>query len=225
MTRIGRRHIRLLALPLMIALVVGVVRSNAASTSHLEPLYKNEDSFENYDFTSQRVASNNVDFPMTLVFFNANQGKVNSALNGQYPNGGDPEHARMNDGGGWFWNANSGRKNSFDACTGTDSGHYRVYARGDQGHNYNSSWGYWVAATTHRDHLECSPGGLGTWFGYSEDAERYVYNDAKHDLGSRYVNTNSHKWHNNEDCPRNACRKQADHIWQNDGWATAISLP
>jgi hypothetical protein len=233
---VARRQLLMTAMVLLLAVTAVVPRSPAHSTGNLTVLSRDRSAFENYDFESQGVSSGKVDWTMDLLFYNASQAKVNAVLNSQYPNGGGAEYARMYqtyyNNNNWFWDANSGRKDSVSACYGTDRAHYRVYARPDTGQNYNVVWGYWTAASTHKDHLECSLVG-GSWFGYSNDAENNVASDARFDLGARYVKADSHKWHNPEYCPtksdphsmKGACRRQGDGIWQSDGYATAIYLP
>jgi len=145
MPRLTRRHLLLLATLPFVALSVAGTGAPAHSTSNLTVLSKGRDAFENWDFESRNVSSRNVDFMFDLLFYNSSQRKVNDALNSDFPNGGDPENARMYEtyynNNQWFWDSNSGRKDSAAGCFGTDAAHYRVYARPDTGHNYNTYWG------------------------------------------------------------------------------------
>lgn len=233
--RLTPRHLLLLAALPFAALLVAGTGAPAHSTSNLTVLNKERNSFENWDFESEQVSSRNVDWMFTLLFYNSSQRKVNDTFDSDYPNGGNPEYARMYEtyynNNQWFWDANSGRKNSVSGCFGTDAAHYRVYARPDTGHNYNTAWGFWTAATTHRDHMECFP--WATWYGFSDDAENNVAASARRILGPRRVLGNSHNWHNPEYCPtktnphstHGACVKQGNAYMQSDGYATAIYLP
>ena len=236
MTRIAQRRASWIAIAAALALLVFVAlsgSSRAHSTTNLTLLSKERTSFENWDFESRNVSSGNVDWPFTLLFYNSTQTKVNDQLNGDYPNGGDPEHARMYEtyfnNNQYFWDENSGRKNSLAGCVATDAAHYRVYARPGIGYLYNTSWGTFTVATTHRDHWECVITG-GTWYGFSNDAENNVAASARK-VGLS-VAADSHKWHNPEYCPtrtdpysmHGACVLQGDGYLQSDGYATAIYL-
>ncbi len=193
----------------IVALASGsVVRS--ASTSHLTLLYVNEDSFRNYDFLSETVSSSNVDWPVTLLFWNnANVNKVKI-----FTWSGSTMYGRMNNGSGYLWDSDKGSKDVLCPIIG-DAHHYRVYAPPSTDRMYNVSWGYWVFATSHIDHNEC---GFGSYSGYSDKTENYV---ATQFANAGYpVARNWASFYNYE-----PYRVQGSHVWSNDGYATAIRLP
>ncbi len=71
----------------------------------------------------------------------------------------------LKDGGSWTWDTDGGRK-SQSGCSLIDT-HIRLYADGDD-RMYNSTDGYYVVGTTHKDLYEkplCN-----TRYGYSESA-------------------------------------------------------
>lgn len=147
--------------------------AGAASTSNLSLVNQNEDYFRNYDFTAQVVSATGVDWAVDLVFKNnATINKVKNGMESPYDQGGtcaSGQNGRLNDGAGYVWDSDSGKKTTCCPITG-DAYHFRVYADADD-RMYNSTWGYYVFGTTHIDHAEC---GSGSWFGYSENAEGYL---------------------------------------------------
>ena len=122
-------------------------------------------------------------------------------------------YGRLNDGAGYVWDTDSGKKTTCCPVTGSDY-HFRVYADSDDRLGYNATLGYWVFATTHKDVKEC---GSGTWFGDSEVAETYMRSVKPSSWG---VSANS-RWMANYEAPR----WQSDHYWNNNGYATEFSVP
>jgi hypothetical protein len=207
-----------LALAALIALVVLVAAqaAGAGSTSKLTILYVREDAFRNYDFLSQTVSSTNVDWPVNFLFWNnAEIDKVKSKLGGYYPYSGSKMNGRLNDGSGFVWDQDGGRKSILCPIIG-DAYHYRIYADSDD-RMYNISWGYWVFGTSHIDHNEC---GFGKWFGKSEQAENHIASHARNVFGSSNVAEDWSSFYNYE-----PYREQGNHIWQNNGYATAVRVP
>lgn len=146
-----------------------------ASTSRLSKVSVHEDRFWNYDFTTNLVRPNKVDWPVALVFFgNATINKVKGMLGNEYDKTGSSMYARINDGGKWRWDTDRGRKTT--ACPGLPTQpwwarHYRIYADGDD-RLYNPSWGFYVIGSTHYDLHECATS--GKQFGWSETAESWI---------------------------------------------------
>jgi len=201
-----------------IAALLVPMSASGGSTSNLTLLYIQEDSFRNYDFDSQYVLSTNVDWPVTLVFWNnANINKVKNSLDSAgFQWGGDSENGRLNDGYGYVWDTDGGRKNVLCPFLSTDS-HYRIYAP-SYDYLYNVSWGFYVIGTTHRDHNECGP--LDTWYGKSDEAENEVAFASAAVWGSGAVASDWAYFYNYE-----PYRAEGSHIWLNDGYATAVRVP
>lgn len=154
------------------------------------------DWFYNYDFKSERVGVNNVDWPVNLIFtLNADRYKVKDLLSGSffasdmhmylhdaepYPPGlfsSSPAHDPI-------WVTDGGSYNGGLAYTCTETKlHMRVYAPtyAQNGANrlFNLTWAFYVVATSHYDHhepAETKPlGGCPDyWVGKSEKAEREI---------------------------------------------------
>ena len=201
------------AVILLAALLGGVAQSaSGASTSNLRILYSGDDAFRNYDFTSNDVVSStNVDWPVNLLFLNnADIHRVKHGLGAIYSGEGSTMWGRLNDGYGFVWDADGGRKKG--SCR-DEYTHYRVYADGDD-RLYNMSWGYYVLGTSHIDHHECW---TGTWFGRSEVAEGRIAADAA-GIGWAVYSDWAY-WYNAE-----PYRAEGNHIWENDGYTTYIGV-
>lgn len=129
------------------------------------------DSFYNYDFLTRSVAQNNVDWPVTVLFTNnATVDGAKCEMDNTAPCGDwAPLDASswtdyalyMNDGVGAAWDNDGGKKTTTCPATGDYANHYRIYGIGNLGRLYNTTLGYWVPATTHRDWSEC-PGRRST---------------------------------------------------------------
>jgi hypothetical protein len=211
------RNRKLLMALLMAALtLITAAAASGWSTQHLQPIYVQEDGFENYDFATQSLSSTNVEWPATLLFWNdASKLGVRNGLNPWYNYSGSTEYGRLDDGPSWFWNGDGGRKNIVDCTSQTDT-HYRIYANPSNDYNYNVTYGYYVVGTSHEDHAEC---GAGTWYGYSENAEHNIANHAS-TLSGWSVNVDSNYWYNPE-----SLRQEGSHIWQSDGYRTGFKVP
>jgi hypothetical protein len=147
----GTRALVILAV-LVIGLFLGsAVRvgiAQASTTSNLSWLSIAEDHFYNYDFNSQLPLSNNVDWPITMLYWNnAEVDKVKNAVG--YLFDGNPQYLVIDDSGGTgVWDQDSGTKNIFCPSIQAEAKHMRVYADGDD-RLYNIHWGYYVLASTH----------------------------------------------------------------------------
>jgi hypothetical protein len=210
-----RRRVTLwLASAAALLTLAGTPSAGAGSTSHLTILYIREDAFRNYDFLSQTVSSTNVDWPVNFLFYNnAEVDKVKDAM--RFSFAGSRMNGRINDGSGFVWDQDGGRKNYLCPIIG-DAYHYRLYADGDD-RLYNAAWGYYVIGTSHIDHNEC---GFGAWFGKSETAEGYIASRARSAFGSSNVAEDWSSFANSE-----PYREEGNHIWQNNGLATAVRVP
>jgi hypothetical protein len=223
------RRVLLLALCLVLATAAGgrlaLQRdAEAASTGKLALLYVNEDRFRNYDFTAQAVSATGVDWAISLLFYNnATINRVKSALGNEYDQTGSKMNGRMTEnagstgvGGGYVWDEDGGRKTT--KCPGlvtqpSQARHYRIYADGDD-RLYNLSWGYYVFGSTHYDINECSLT-QPAWFGYSETSEGWIAQRWRQNGRSAVEDWSS--FANAE-----PYRVEGDHIWENDGLATAF---
>jgi hypothetical protein len=167
-----------------------------------------EDSFRNYDFNNPTTASpNNVDWPVTLLFFNnANVAKVKwygfSSPSEQF--------GRFDNGSGFVWDGDAGSKDVL--CSASSDHHYRVYGR-----LYNTDWGYYVFATSHMDYNECNLF-YSNWFGNPDATENDVASMAQR--AGYSVQRDWRSFQNYE-----PYRVEGDHYWSNDGLATAINVP
>jgi hypothetical protein len=206
-----------------VSAVVGVARqAGAATTSHLTLMSLREDRWRNYDFTEQTVSSARVDWAVSLVFYNnATINRVKSHLGNEYDQTGSRQNGRLSDNvnNGYVWDQDGGRKTTL--CPGgpgqpDEARHYRIYADGDD-RMYNLDWGYWVFGSDHYDIEEC-PGGAPAWFGYSETAEGWITwrwrqnGRAAFDDWSWFFNPEPY-------------RVEGDHIWENNGYASALHVP
>lgn len=175
------------------------------------------DQVYNYDFDDQNAVRNNVDWPLNLFFYNdAEIDRVKNILQPQFDNTGGIQDARLRDGTALTWDTDRGMKNPQPSCSGGNTDiHMRVYADGDD-RMYNTTDGYYVFATSHKDINE---GCTGEEFGYSEAAEggfateysNRGYFVAQDDIGF-----------GNWEPPRH---ETSSRYWDNDGNATAIYIP
>jgi hypothetical protein len=217
-----RTRTRVRRLAAIVGLTVAAAAASAAvalggHTSNLNLITIGDDTIRNYDFNSQTVSGSNVDWAVALIFKNnATINKVKNALENPYDQGAfcaSAQYGRLNDGAGYVWDSDSGKKTTCCPVTGSDY-HFRVYADSDDRLGYNATLGYWVFGTTHKDVKEC---GSGTWFGDSEVAESYMRSVKPSTWG---VAANA-RWMSNYEAPR----WDGDHYWNNSGYATVFSVP
>jgi hypothetical protein len=131
---------------------------------------------------------------------------------------GSTMYARLKDRGGTgAWGADGGKKTLLCPVFGQTAYHVRLYADGD-GRLYNTSWGYYVLGTAHQDHNECSR--IGRWSGHSELAEKFVGGISREIWGNGAPAFDRIQMGNQE-----PYRRESNHIWQNNGLATAIRVP
>jgi hypothetical protein len=174
------------------------------------------DYFYNYDFGSTEVRQNNVDWAISLYFYNgASIDRVKSILNGagygDYSATG--KYGRANDGQGYRWDRDTGKKGSF--CNYNRwTGHYRVYADDDQ-YMYHLDSGTYVVASTHKDQNECG-GGDKMHYGSEAVEDRIVERMA----GMGYPGYHDYaSFYNYE-----YFRAEGNHVWDNNGRASYIDV-
>ena len=214
------RRVILLAIMIVALLASSAPPVLAWTTSSLAILGIREDYFYNYDFESKTASSTNVDWPVTMLFYNnAEVGKVKDIYWGD-PLLASSAYARLNDGAGWEWDSDRGTKSLGLTCRC----HLRVYATKDWlGYErmYNIDWGYYVLGTSHYDYYEWLP----TWYsGFSEGAEEELCQVARDNGYTVFEDWSS--FYNNE-----PYREEKDwlgivrHVWSNNGYASAVNVP
>ncbi len=208
------------SLLLTILFVLAVSSSASAWTATgLKAVSSSGDQFYNYDFISKSVSTAGVDWPVTLIFTgNASVSKIKSAYRtrGWSNPFASTMYGYANDGSGFLFASDAGVK-----TFASKSPHLRLYAPG--GRMYNSTWGYYVIATTHYDNAELSKPPT-QWFGMSEDAATAAVQTAIKAWGASSVLLNSVALDNakyGEDVGPSGER----HRWQCDGMATLIRVP
>lgn len=207
-----------------LSLLVENAGSQSAKKGNFDVIRKRGDSFRNYDFRSEQVSRKNVDWAVTLLFFNdAEIGKVKDALFDPYDQTGGAMYGRLkNNGGASRWDSDAGKKTTL--CPGAfrqpDSAfHYRIYATPVNDRMYNRVWGYYVFGSTHVDYNECGQDDT-TYFGRTELAENYLSDTAAAEFGTNNV-LDDHRSFGNEE----PFRRQGNHIWFNNKLATYVRVP
>lgn len=194
------------------------------------------DFVANYDNTERTYGggsqlSNSVDWPLTLFFFNnAEVDKVKGAVGDVYQSYGLRKYAILRDKpyrrgtGGGRWDEDGGKKDAICSSHGRQNRHFRVYGveaseNSERGVDrlYNREWGYYVFATTHLDINECGPGAKEFGYsGYAESRVRSVFQQKGYRVYPNCCNAYNEELH----------RKQGgDHVWDNDGNASAVDIP
>lgn len=174
------------------------------------------DAFDNYDYRSEQRSPSNVDWAVNLVFTNnATVPKVKSVVSPVMPYAGgimysyvrgswDQDRGLKQHDGGW----------GDGTCPGNDSYHFRVYAPSATDRMYNVNLGYFVIGTGHNDYREgCS----NAYAGDNETVESYVAGLCR----TRGYQVVEDYW--NLSNPEHT--QDGTHHWDNDGWATQISIP
>jgi hypothetical protein len=210
--------------------VAGMARAVTANVDAYVILGINEDRFRNWDFhcgnADSCITRTNVDWPMVLLFYNnAEINKVkDNILAPRYDQGAtcaSAQYARVNDGSNsWRWDDDSGKKTT--CCPGAfgqpdTADHIRFYSNGrvTRDRMYNSSWGYWILASTHQDHNEPQCTSNPAWFGYTETAEDNVFSYWTNNLGRPATNDQQY-WNNaqNDD--------QGSHYVRSNGYTSVF---
>ena len=189
----------------------------AATASNLTILAIEEDHFYNYDFETQRAVSTNADWPVTMLFYgNAEVDKVKNMFFG-YLIFAAWMHAELDDGQGWAWDKDRGTKSSWysEELGRAVYLHMRLYAPNPPDYMDNASWGHYVLGTTHYDAYP-----FEEWSGYSEYAENDFASIAMY---KGYVVFED--WANFYNYEPYDDSRDPDHVWLNNGRATAVYVP
>lgn len=214
----------LVGIILGVALVAGAPDPASAHCSGgaLDIRSPGNDKFYNFDFTSQNVDGCNVDWPINFVFTNdATVDRVKDRMAEEgYDDEGGGMWGRLNNGNpsNWEWNWDLGKKNYSETdCFLGEVEHYRAYAA-DNNRMYNMNWGFYVVASSHIDHLECT---LSHWSGMSETAESRIAEDARNASGLGSVNEDDIFMDN----PMPFEVASDGHRKENGGFATRVRVP
>ncbi|HYN94875.1 MAG TPA: hypothetical protein VES42_13585 [Pilimelia sp.] len=174
------------------------------------------DSFDNYDYRSTSRSPNNVDWAVNLIFTNnATVPKVKAVVSAVQPHAGSLMYSYVRGG----WDQDRGLKQFPGAwgggtCPGNHNYHFRVFAPSNTDRMYNVNLGYFVIGTSHNDYREgCSNG----YAGDNEQAESHVatmYRTRGYAVREDYWNLYNREtiW-------------DGPHHWNNDGYATQITIP
>jgi hypothetical protein len=190
---------------------------HGAEAHHLVQTHIEEDAFLNYDFTSMDHSSHHVDWAISLLFWNnSSVNGVKDALDDQFHPTGSTMNAYLNNGAGWHWDTDKGRKEVQCIAVG-DSVHYRIYGPPSD-HFYNERWGFFNIASVHIDHNECNF--IDKWSGESEKAEGIVADVFASTYDSSFVKED---WVNFENIQKTEV--EGDHHWENDAFGTKLKMP
>jgi hypothetical protein len=203
-------------------LAPGEQQAGAASTSHLTVITLGGDYFHNYDFSSENAVGTNVDWPISVFFIgNATVDKAKSSMeswsnqfDGQSLN---KKHLSMRDSSAnsYSWDADGGKKSPSCPGSGNSSPHYRVYGIGSSERLYNTTLGYWVPASTHRDYNECALS--GTRYAQTEQTEDLLISEVDENTA---VQPDYWNLYNAE-----PLRDEGNHRWENGGTASTVRIP
>lgn len=190
----------------------------AGSTSTYTTVSYSGDSWYNWDNTSSScTCSNTVDWPVIMIFrTNAAVNKVKDILRGY---NGTSMYLRANDGAGWFWDSDGGRKHPISGYTDWFH-HVRLYAPPGTDYFYSSSWGRYVLGTTHIDRNEFSS---SPQFGWSETTDEYF---AAFFRNRGYSVTEDSFWMaNNDSWPNGRWGENNRNFYLSNGYATIVTIP
>lgn len=214
-----------LMLCLVMLAVVDEAGSQSARKGNFDVIRKQGDAFRNYDFRSERVSRRNVDWAIGLLFYNdaeINKVKGYGDFGNYYDQVGGPQYGRLkNNGGAYRWDSDRGRKSTLaPGCPSQpdDAFHYRIYATPDNDRMFNRRWGYYVFGSTHVDHNEACGKDETTYFGRSELAENKLSDVANRSF-PRVLDDHA-SFGNGE-----PFRRQNNHVWFNNRFATYIYVP
>jgi hypothetical protein len=197
-----------------------------AAAGNLVVLRMGNDRFLNYDFLSEHEARNNVDWTMTVIFYDnatidRSKSRVEDWGDDFDDNSSNSMHALLSNyyDDEWRWDGDRGKKTP--ACPGTllrgrdYSPHYRVYSteNGDRESLYNTTWGYWNVASTHRDWYEC---GGNDYYERPEAIENHLIEEVDENTATR---NDVWTFHNYE-----AFREEGNHLWTGNGLASEIKI-
>lgn len=243
-------------------LVVGAATATSAAanvTKHLTVVRIVEDGFWNYDFNPEgmiakpgdarahpdHVASDNVDWPVNLVFYdNATYEKIRAGYETQgYDRSGAAKWEYVNDGTGtgWEWVSSGGRKKTKCPRQGSTP-HMRMYGAAGYGvpytdRLYNTHIGYYMIATSHWDYRECGFFYKGRYSGLPESAEHVFALAAMRIWGTAAVREDRAPFGNGEETTRLVTPARtwyqksvgywplASYYEKSEGGATMVQIP
>ncbi|MEB3787123.1 MAG: hypothetical protein GSR78_00035 [Desulfurococcales archaeon] len=227
MTRIpGSILLVILALSVMLG---SLTFSGPATQNNYSILAIRGDTFYNWDHAKKSASYSNADWPLTILFWGyASESKIKNNYFRLWSPLALNRHAYMDDGNGWFWDSDVGRKAHYEFnpplvinCDGVTVNvqdvfvHVRFYAK-DGNSNYNPAWGYYVLASTHLDDWPDED-----WAGFATEARTLVavYLRSK---GLSVIDPWAYFY--NEDT---TCRigSGGRHFNLHDGWAMAVYIP
>lgn len=197
-------------------LLATTLAAHAETASQISVVFVQEDRFDTVDYKSRNNVNGNVDWPVTLMFYNnAEVNRVKNIFFGDAP--GDLHSAFLSDVSHTTpgWDDDRGTKSSLDCFSTTEFLHMRVYADSDD-RMYNVDWGYYVIGTTHYDVRECSF--TDRQFGWSEVAQQDFEQRAQSQNytvfleWSDFGNAEPDRW-------------EGSHFWQSSGRASAVYVP
>jgi hypothetical protein len=177
------------------------------------------DRFLNYDMVDAVFGRDKVDWPVTVLFTNnADVNYVKNMMDGDWApldaSSANQNYNLLNDGFGQAWDGDGGKKTTSCPALGDYANHYRAYGIGAGQHLYNTTLGYWVPATTHRDWSECS---LSPKYDFSEGTEEKMTYWA-----GRYTAVANDKFNIDNNEP---FRVEGNHTWQSNAYASTIHMP
>jgi hypothetical protein len=181
-----------------------------------------EDILPRYDFDTNSDVASHADWPVTVIFFGYGA-SVSAAKNLLWSGGlGSSLWYRCTDNGyNWYWNQDEGAKTA-STPPDWDAWHCRVYAVNDYW-NYNSTFGYYVVGTTHRDWHGKNGGAPPYYTGYSYDAMVQVTNKAAETVGFDNIVLNYFNMWNYE--PTREEGSLYIHVWQKpDGYVRGVRM-
>jgi len=169
-----KRVLTVLSITLIIAVTIFPSVAFAATASNFNLRSMGNYYWYNYDFNSQSATYDNVDWPMSLIFWGDDyQINVSTAklCLWNYSNASTMYAKYYDSGEGIYeWDSDEGRKSNM--LLDLNDWHARLYADIDTGQCTNPSWGYYVIASSHRDYL------LSLEYGHTNDANVEVCNQA-----------------------------------------------
>ncbi|MDW8059125.1 MAG: hypothetical protein RMK01_03530 [Thermomicrobium sp.] len=128
-------------------------------------------------------------------------------------------YLRANDGSGWFWDSDGGRKFLISGYTNWFH-HICLYAPASTDYFYSTAWGRYVLATTHIDRNEGTP---QAQFGWSETAEEYFAASFRNRGYS--VSEDTFWMANNDAWPNGRWGEGQRNFYLSNGYATIVVLP
>jgi len=170
----------------------------------------------NYDFNSESAVYTNTDWPISVIFWGEGA-EVDAAHALLWAWTGWSQHAYYNDGGGWEWDSDGGRKS---ALGDGDAWHCRIYAETNGDRCTHDTWDYYVVGSSHRDYKDFPS---YEYFGDTDDANAQVLMKADDTVGAENVDDDFLFTDNYEDWRKEGA-SEPYHVWDFDGWAEGVYM-